>query len=60
MVGGLINARIEGGADRGRRLDAITRGWTLGKSASPLFGVAWDELWERPLADVRGELGLAT
>lgn len=59
LIGGLINARIEGGADWGRRLDAIASGWALGKSASPLFGVAWDDWWERPIVDVRRELQLA-
>jgi ubiquinone biosynthesis protein COQ4 len=39
-------------------LDEITRGWLLGKRAKPLFGVRWDEMWDRPLADVRRELGV--
>ena len=41
-------------------MDAITRGWTLGRSAAPLFGVRWDEHWERPLAAVQAELGLTS
>ena len=39
-------------------METITRGWTMGKAASPLFAVKWEELWERPLADVRRELRL--
>lgn len=45
--------------DLGRRMDAITRGWTLGKKAYPLLGIRWDEMWELPLADVRRRLGIA-
>ena len=59
VIGGLVNARLRGGDDWGRRLDAISRGWTRGKAARPLFGVAWDELWARPLDEVRAGLGIA-
>jgi ubiquinone biosynthesis protein Coq4 len=41
-----------------RLMEEITRGWLLGKRASPLFGVRWDAHWDRPLADVRRELGI--
>jgi ubiquinone biosynthesis protein COQ4 len=58
LIGGLINASILHKNDWGRRLDAVVRGWTLGKRARALFGVAWDELWAVPLADVRTGLGL--
>ncbi|MDF2694275.1 MAG: hypothetical protein K0S65_2658 [Labilithrix sp.] len=39
-------------------MEALVRGWEMGKSARPLFGVHWDELWNEPLADVRRSLGL--
>lgn len=39
-------------------MDALIRGWRMGKSAEPLFGVHWDELWTMPLADVRRRLGI--
>jgi ubiquinone biosynthesis protein COQ4 len=39
-------------------MDAIARGWSMGRTARPFFGVRWDALWERPLADVRAELGV--
>jgi ubiquinone biosynthesis protein COQ4 len=58
LIGGLINAGLLHRSDWGRRLDALARGWTLGKRATALFGVAWDELWTAPLADVRRGLGL--
>ena len=40
-------------------MDAITEGWALGRRAKPLMGVHWEESWERPLADLRQEYGLA-
>jgi ubiquinone biosynthesis protein Coq4 len=39
-----------------RLLDEISRGWLLGKRALPLFGVRWDRMWDRPLAEIRAEL----
>jgi len=39
-------------------LDAITRGWQMGKAARSLFGVRWNELWARPIGDVRAALGV--
>jgi len=40
------------------RMDAIVRGWQLGKQAGPLLGVPWAELWEVPLVEVRARLAL--
>lgn len=37
-------------------MDTVARGWILGKRALPLFGVPWEEWFDRPLADVRKEL----
>lgn len=39
-------------------LDEVTRGSVMGRRASPLFGVHWDELWDVPLETVRRSLGL--
>jgi ubiquinone biosynthesis protein Coq4 len=41
-----------------RLMEEITRGWLIGKRAAPLFGVRWDMMWDRPLDDVRRELGV--
>lgn len=45
--------------DVGPCMDAITRGWQLGKAARPLFGVDWAALWSTPLAEVRARFALA-
>jgi len=39
-------------------LDAITRGWSIGKKAKPLIGVKWEELMHKPLAQVQTELNI--
>ena len=56
--GGLLNTFLFAFEDRRARLDAIVRGYRLGQRAQPFFGVRWDELWARPLAEVRRELGV--
>jgi len=39
-------------------LAAIETGWTLGKQAKPLFAQKWEEVWDRPLVQLRQELHL--
>ncbi|MFO0550961.1 MAG: Coq4 family protein [Polyangiaceae bacterium] len=58
LAAGLLNTALFALDDRERRLDAITRGWEMGKRAKPLFGFDWAASWARPLADVRRELGI--
>lgn len=40
-------------------MNAVARGWSLGKRARPFFGVRWNELWSTPLSEVRARLGVA-
>lgn len=39
-------------------MDAIALGWVMGKQAKPLFGIAWNTLWETPLTEVRNSLNI--
>lgn len=39
-------------------MDAITKGWLMGKQAKPLFGINWNHLWEYPLEQVRADLNI--
>ncbi len=55
---GFLNAFLFAFDDRKRRLDAITRGWLMGKAARPFFGYRWAEKWDLPLAVVKRELGV--
>jgi ubiquinone biosynthesis protein COQ4 len=56
MAMGFLNTALYAMGERERRLDAITRGWQMGKDAQPLFGVRWDERWGRPIDEVRAVL----
>jgi ubiquinone biosynthesis protein Coq4/ribosomal protein S18 acetylase RimI-like enzyme len=40
-------------------LEAIERGWKLGKQAKPLFPQKWEEFWDKPIAQLRQELNLS-
>jgi ubiquinone biosynthesis protein COQ4 len=39
-------------------MDALTKGWMMGKQAHPLFGLDWDTLWETPISEVRANLNI--
>ncbi|BCL38660.1 Coq4 family protein [Nostoc sp. MS1] len=39
-------------------MDAIAKGWVMAKQAKPLFGIDWNLLWEKPLADLRTSLNI--
>ena len=58
LSAGLMNTASRAMDDRADRMDAIARGWTLGKQADRLFGLRWAELWERSLVEVQASLGL--
>ena len=36
-----------------QHMDALTTGWLMGKQAEPLFGIQWNTLWEKPLAQLQ-------
>lgn len=40
-------------------MNELIRGWRMGESAKPFFGVKWDEMWSMPLSEVRAKLGIA-
>ena len=55
----LLNAAIERSSRKSKeRFDALARGWELGSRAKLLFGYRWRDSFERPLEDVRRELGV--
>jgi ubiquinone biosynthesis protein COQ4 len=58
MAMGFLNTALYAMNDRERRLDAISRGWEMGRAAKPLFGVRWDQLWSAPIEEVRRSLGV--
>ncbi|MEO8876411.1 MAG: Coq4 family protein [Polyangiaceae bacterium] len=58
LGGGFFNTMLFAWSDRDRRMQAIVRGWLLGRRAKALFGVDWKTLWATPLEDVRHQLGI--
>ncbi|NTX06015.1 Coq4 family protein [Myxococcus sp. CA040A] len=58
LTGGLANTLLYAFSERDARMQALTRGWVLGRLARPVFGTPWRELWEVPLVDVRQRFGL--
>jgi len=55
---GLINTLLFSMESLDERLTAISHGYQLGKRTKPLFGLDFRASFARPLADLRGELGL--
>jgi ubiquinone biosynthesis protein Coq4 len=58
LSGGLLNTALFAPEERVARMDAIVAGWAMGKAARLIFGVAWDQHWERDIEAVRAELGV--
>ena len=40
------------------RMDALVAGYQMGRSARPLFGLRWNEMWTKPITEIRQELKL--
>jgi ubiquinone biosynthesis protein Coq4 len=55
---GFLNTLLYNFDERDVRMRAFVRGWLLGKRARPFFGVDWAKLWEKPLEEVRRDLGV--
>ena len=56
LAAGMLNTLIFHPEQRVARLEAIARGWRLGRDAEQLLGIDWKRWWLRPLAEVRAEL----
>ena len=39
-------------------MEALTKGWMMGKKAKPLFGIDWNTLWETPIDELRASLNI--
>ena len=39
-------------------MDAITKGWLMGKQSLPLFGIEWNSLWSKPLENIRSDFNI--
>ncbi len=54
----LLNTVLYAYEDRVARLDALTRGWLLGRAAKSFVGVDWRPYLARPLDEVRREFAI--
>lgn len=57
--GGMFRLLFFDFGSRERVMDQIAHGWTLGRQARPFFGLPWNDLWDKPLAEVRARLNIA-
>ena len=53
-----LNGFVKSPEDMSRRVAALSRGWLLGKRARPLFGTNWNELFGKPLSEVRRQFNI--
>lgn len=58
LAAGFLNTTLYSLEERVERMDAIVLGYAMGRRAKSFFGFRWAEHWERPLADLRRELGI--
>lgn len=58
LAAGLLNTTLLAPGDAARRMEAISRGWQLGRRVRPLFGADWPALLARPLSEVRAQFGV--
>ena len=58
LAAGMLNTLFIAHDDGDRRMEAITRGWQLGRRARPLFGADWDAMFTWPIDQVRAHFGL--
>jgi ubiquinone biosynthesis protein Coq4 len=54
----LVNTIVRHPATLRARMDALVAGYQMGKSARPLFGVRWDQMWTKPIIEIRREFKL--
>lgn len=59
LAAGMLNTLGPAGFDdRDHRMREVVRGWMLGRTSRPLFGVRWDDLWAVPIVEVRARFGI--
>mgnify|MGYP000114228738 CR=1 FL=1 len=58
LSGGLLNSLLFAPEDGPRRMEAIARGWNLGKTTRPLFGADWEKMLTWPIEQVRARFGI--
>lgn len=60
IIAGLLNAAFFAPSEVTARIEALAEGYQKGKAAHKIFGYPWHNSWEKPLAQVRAEMGIQT
>lgn len=58
VASGLVGSILYQPEETGLLLDAVARGWQMGKQAKPLIAQRWEEMWSKPLLELRHELNV--
>ncbi|BDA74062.1 hypothetical protein CAL7716_082280 [Calothrix sp. PCC 7716] len=58
VASGLVGSILYQPEETGLLLDAIACGWHMGKQAKPLIAQRWEEMWSKPLLELRQELNV--
>ena len=56
LAAGFLNMALYRELDRPELMDAIVKGWGMGRRARQLFGMRWAEKWDMPLSEIRSDL----
>ncbi|MDX2147676.1 MAG: Coq4 family protein [Planctomycetota bacterium] len=57
-AGGIFRYMLHKPEEFGACIESIAAGYHLGLVARPLLAMKWEEMWERPVEDVRAELNV--
>lgn len=60
IAGGLLKTLLKSPQELDRLLDRIALGYRMGAKAKPFVAQKWEENWDKPLAELRAELGVET
>jgi ubiquinone biosynthesis protein Coq4 len=58
IAGFLMALKLGKSEQTGKLMDALIRGYTLGKEAKPLWGEPWEDYWSEQVEDLRRRYGI--
>ena len=58
IAGGLFQILKSNPEELPKAFNEISRGWSLGSQSKSLLAIKWEENWQRPILEMKSELGL--
>ncbi len=59
LIGGrILVSTFKNPAEVIQIFDQVAKGWTIGRNATAIFGLDWDDHWRRPLSEIRSEFNV--